>query len=284
MDKLIVKAYAKVNLALDVLRKREDGYHDMRMINVSIDLADVLEFSIGDSGIFLSSDSWDIPLDGQNLVVQAAQKFINHYGINKGLMIHLKKAIPHGAGLAGGSSDAAASLLALNQIFKVRATGADLAAIGVTIGADVPYCLAGGTALVEGIGEKITPLKSLGPWSMVLIKPELSINTGWAFKQLDLARINDGPDIDGLVKSIEEGQIDFSGVGNVFENPLFKAYPQLQKIRDDLLDQGALAAMMTGSGSTLVGYFANPAAAAGACRRLKEAYQHVYQTKTLDFS
>ena len=284
MDKLIVKAYAKVNLALDVLRKREDGYHDMRMINVSIDLADRLEFSRRDRGVFLSSTTLDIPLDGQNLVVQATEKMIDHYRLNHGLSIHLHKEIPHGAGLAGGSSDAAATLKALNQVFKLGATPADLASIGVTIGADVPYCLAGGTALVEGIGEKITPLKSLGSWSMVLIKPDLSINTGWAFTQLDLARKNNRPAIDGLVKSIEKGQVDFSGIGNVFEKPLFKRYPQLQVIRDDLLEQGAIAAMMTGSGSTLVGYFADSLAATGAYRRLKESYKQVYQAKTLDLS
>ncbi len=279
MDKITMKAYAKVNLALDVLRKRQDGYHDMKMVNCSIDLADVLEFSIGDSGIFLSSDSLDIPLDAQNLVVKAAQKFISHYGVNKGLTIHLKKVVPHGAGLAGGSSDAATTLLALNQLFKVGATRAELASIGVTIGADIPYCLYGGTALVEGIGEKISPLEGLGCRQMILIKPDLSINTGWAFKQLDLGKTNDRPDIAGLIKSIEKGQIDFSCMGNVFEKPLFKAYPQLQKIKEDLLDQGAQAAVMTGSGSTLVGYFADSLGAAEAYARLKGGYQNLYQTK-----
>lgn len=279
MDKIIMKAYAKVNLALDVLGKQEDGYHKMKMINHSIDLSDVLEFSSRDSGVFLSSDAIDLPLDRENLVVMAAESFIDHYKINKGVDIHLKKEIPHGAGLAGGSSDAATTLMALNQLFKVNVTKDELAPIALSIGADVPYCLYGKTALVEGIGEKITPLPSFGNWEMILIKPDLSISTAWAFKQLDLARDINSPNIDGLIRGINSGNINFKDIGNVFEKPLFKIYPKLEKIKDDLLDQGAQAAIMTGSGSTLVGYYADYQKAANAYKHLKKRYINCYQTK-----
>ncbi len=274
-----MKAYAKVNLALDVLGKQEDGYHKMKMINHSIDLSDVLEFSSRDSGVFLSSDAIDLPLDRENLVVMAAESFIDHYKINKGVDIHLKKEIPHGAGLAGGSSDAATTLMALNQLFKVNVTKDELAPIALSIGADVPYCLYGKTALVEGIGEKITPLPSFGNWEMILIKPDLSISTAWAFKQLDLARDINSPNIDGLIRGINSGNINFKDIGNVFEKPLFKIYPKLEKIKDDLLDQGAQAAIMTGSGSTLVGYYADYQKAANAYKHLKKRYINCYQTK-----
>lgn len=280
MDKILMKAKAKVNLSLDVIGKQEDGYHKMKMINYSIDFFDRLEFSIRDSGIVLRSDAVDIPLNQKNLVVVAAEKFISHYGINKGVDIFLKKEIPHGAGLAGGSSDAAATLMGLNKLFGLNLLKDDLCQMGLKIGADVPYCIYGNTALVEGIGQIITPLPAFGKWAIILIKPDICINTAWAFKQLDLATINH-PDIDGLIKSFatDGGRIDFKNAGNAFEKPIFEIYPELKKIKQELLDRGAEAAIMTGSGSTLVGYYANHAEAKKAFTQLKKHYQNCYYTQ-----
>ena len=158
MNKLILKARAKVNLSLDVTGIRKDGYHEMKMINHSIDLHDVLSFEACDAGIWLTSNQDSIPLDERNLVIKAAQKLLHQFDVEQGVKIHLEKRIPAQAGLAGGSSDAAATLKALNVLWQLGLSQSQLLTIGSTIGADVPYCLVGGTALVEGIGEKITPI------------------------------------------------------------------------------------------------------------------------------
>ncbi|MBU4439489.1 MAG: 4-(cytidine 5'-diphospho)-2-C-methyl-D-erythritol kinase [Acetobacterium sp.] len=280
MDTISLKAKAKVNLSLDVTGIRENGYHEMRMINHSIDLEDILTFEACDEGVILTSNDQTIPLDERNLVMKAALKLQNQFNIKQGVKIHLEKRIPAQAGLAGGSSDAAATLKGLNILWKLKLSLQELLAIGVTIGADVPYCLVGGTALVEGIGEKITPLKDLKSMSVLVVKPDINIATPWAFKKLDELTIEKHPDIKAVIELLEVN--DYAslkdGIGNVFEAVAFTAYPEIAEIKKEMLAQDAIAAIMTGSGSTVIGYFPNLEVAEQLYRRFKEKYKMCFLT------
>lgn len=284
MDMISLKAKAKVNLSLDVTGIRADGYHEMRMINHSIDLEDVLTFEANDEGIILTSNDHSIPLDERNLVMKVALKLQQKFNIKQGVEIHLEKRIPAQAGLAGGSSDAAATLKGLNTIWKLNLSRPELLAIGVTIGADVPYCLVGGTALVEGIGEKITPLKGLKSMPVLVVKPDINIATPWAFEKLDKQTIEKHPDINGLIRLLEAN--DYTGlkdtIGNVFEAVAFATYPEIAEIKKEMLAQGAMASIMTGSGSTVIGYYSDQEMAEQSYRRFKETYAMCFITKTMD--
>lgn len=284
MNKVILKARAKVNLSLDVIGIREDGYHEMKMINHSIDLNDVLTFESCDEGIILTSNENSIPLDERNLVIKVAQKLHREFNVEQGVKIHLEKRIPAQAGLAGGSSDAAATLKGLNTLWQLGLSQAELLAIGVTIGADIPYCLVGGTALVEGIGEKITPLKDLKQMAVLVVKPDIDIATPWAFKKLDGAAIAKHPEISVIIELLEQG--NYAGLkaklGNVFEDIAFVEYPEIVAIKNEMLAQGALAAIMTGSGSTIIGYYLSQEEAVRSWQRFKEKYTMCFLSKTAE--
>jgi len=275
MDKVVIKAKAKVNLSLDVTGIREDGYHEMRMINHSVDLEDTLTFENSREGITLTSNNNLIPLDEKNLVIITLRKLQKRFNITQGVKIHIEKRIPAQAGLAGGSSDAAATLKGLNILWKLNLTTKELLEIGVTIGADVPYCLIGGTALVEGIGEKITSLPEMKKWHVVVVKPKVDISTPWAFKKLDQKEIKNHPDIAGIIQLLkDENYLKLNAaMGNVFEEVAFEAYPEIRNIKNDLMANGAIAAIMTGSGSTLVGYYREKERAETAWQVLKHKYE-----------
>lgn len=284
MNRIILKARAKVNLSLDVTGIREDGYHEMKMINHSIDLHDVLTFEACEEGIELTSNQDAIPLDERNLVMKAAQKLRHQFAVKQGVKIHLEKRIPAQAGLAGGSSDAAATLKALNALWQLGLSQSQLLAIGVTIGADVPYCLVGGTALVEGIGEKITAIKDLPQLAVLVVKPDIDIATPWAFKKLDGVTIETHPDIAAIIKLLEND--DYNGLnaslGNVFEAIAAAAYPEIAAIKKAMLKQGALAAIMTGSGSTVIGYYQDQELAVQSWQQFKEKYKMCFLSKTAE--
>ncbi|WKY45398.1 4-(cytidine 5'-diphospho)-2-C-methyl-D-erythritol kinase [Eubacteriaceae bacterium ES2] len=282
MDTTAIKANAKVNLALDVLMKRADGYHEMRMINHRLDLSDTITCHKTGSGISLITNDSEIPADERNLSYQAAKSLIDYSGIKAGVKIELIKQIPHEAGLAGGSADAAATLLALDRLFALGLPLDTLAKIGVTIGADVPYCLYDSPALVEGIGERITPLEAIGDWFVLLIKPAIGIKTNWAFAQLGEIKKLSHPDLDQVLRYLEkkEYQKALKLSGNVFENPIFEIYPELERIKNQLLDNGAITANMTGSGSTIVGYFADQSQAQNAHDLFKLKNERCFLTKT----
>ncbi|WKY48421.1 4-(cytidine 5'-diphospho)-2-C-methyl-D-erythritol kinase [Eubacteriaceae bacterium ES3] len=282
MDNIAINANAKVNLLLDVVGKRADGYHEMRMINHRLELSDMIQCKKTGAGISLKADSAQIPVDERNLSFKAAKRLLEFCELEEGVEIILEKKIPHEAGLAGGSSDAAATLLGLNQLFDLGLSIETLAQIGLTIGADVPYCLHQETALVEGIGEKITPLVSIGSWPVVLIKPEIGIKTSWAFSQLgDLNKL-DHPDLDAALFHLDKKDYlkVFEVVGNVFEGPIFSIHPELKKLKETLLEYGALAANMTGSGSTIVGYFADEGLARRGYQKLLLNNKCCFLTKT----
>ncbi len=281
MNRVILKAKAKVNLSLDVTGIREDGYHEMKMINHSIDLDDVLTFETCDEGIILTSNENSIPLDERNLVIKAARKLRCQFEVKQGVKIHLEKRIPAQAGLAGGSSDAAATLKGLNTLWQLGLSQSELVAIGVTIGADVPYCLVGGTALVEGIGEKITPLKDLRKMAVLVVKPDIDIATPWAFKKLDGSTIAKHPDIAAIITLLEDDDYDGlkANLGNVFETIAFADYPEIEAIKKEMLEQGALAAIMTGSGSTVIGYYRDQQLAEKSWQQFKEKYRMCFLSK-----
>lgn len=281
MNRVMVKAKAKVNLSLDVTGIRQDGYHEMKMINHSIDLDDVLTFESCDDGIILTSNENTIPLDERNLVIKAALKLQCQFDVKQGVKIHLEKRIPAQAGLAGGSSDAAATLKGLNTLWQLGLSQSELLAIGVTIGADVPYCLVGGTALVEGIGEKITPLKDLRKMAVLVVKPDIDIATPWAFKKLDGATIAKHPDIAAIITLLEDDDYDGlkANLGNVFEAIAFADYPEIEAIKKEMLERGALAAIMTGSGSTVIGYYRDQQLAEKSWQQFKEKYRMCFLSK-----
>lgn len=284
MNAISLKARAKVNLSLDVLGIREDSYHEMRMINHSIDLEDQLTFEVREKGIILTSNDHSIPLDERNLVMKAALKLQRQFKVEQGVNIHLEKRIPAQAGLAGGSSDAAATLKGLNIIWNLNLALPELLTIGAAIGADVPYCLVGGTALVEGVGEKITPLKALKSMPVLVVKPEINIATPWAFKQLDALTLTEHPDIDGILQLLEKNHYEGlrDRIGNVFEAVAFTAYPEIAAIKKEMLEQGAFASIMTGSGSTVIGYFPNQEAAKMSWQSFKKKYSMCFLTKILE--
>lgn len=282
MDEYVIKAPAKVNLSLDVVGKRNDGYHEMRMVNHSIALSDTLTISRAVSGIQIACSEPKIPTDAGNLVYKVAEKLKKKYGIEQGVFINIEKNIPSEAGLAGGSADAAASILGLNVIWNLNMNLDDIYAFGSTIGADIPYCCYKGTALVEGFGEKITPLKPIGKMPVLVIKPEINIATPWAFERIDNEKRARHPDINQIIHCVEIE--DYTSLrhfmGNTFEQAVFKEYPEIEAIKKQMLEKKALAAIMSGSGSTVVGYFEDIKEAEKAYHFFKKNYEGTFLTET----
>ena len=267
-----LRALAKINLGLDILRKREDGYHEVRMIMQTIQMYDVLEMKkVKKPGISLSVNYPYIPSDERNLVYKAAKLLMDEFQVKGGVDIHLEKFIPVAAGMAGGSSDAAAALVGINRMFQLGLTKRQLMERGVQIGADVPYCVMRGTALAEGIGEKLTSLPGV-PMCYVLIgKPGINVSTKFVYGNLHLDEVTEHPDIDGMVEAIRNH--DLYGItdrmGNVLESVTCPAYPVIDEIKAQMMKNGAVNAMMSGSGPTVFGIFDDPDKAEFARAQLK---------------
>lgn len=272
MDIVKRKAYAKVNLGLDVVRRREDGYHEVKMIMQNIGIHDELTFQKQEEGISLKIDRVDLPTDGNNLIYRAAKLIKEEYGIVEGVRITLKKRIPIAAGLAGGSTDAAAVFKGMNELFNLGMTQEKMCELGVRIGADVPYCIMGGTALAEGIGEKLTPLPAAPGAIVLLAKPDISVSTKDVYQNLNVPELKVHPDIDGMTKAIIRHDLDgvIERMDNVLESVTIKMHPVIDEIKNHMKEQGALRAMMSGSGPTVFGIFANQSQAAEAYMALKE--------------
>lgn len=255
---IIKKAYAKVNLGLDVIRRREDGYHEVRMIMQTVDLYDILAFTRREEpGIVVMTDREELPGDESNLVYKAARLLMETYSIGEGIKIELQKRIPMAAGMAGGSTDAAAVFHGMNEMFELGMSEDEMCTLGVKIGADVPYCIKGGTALAEGIGEILKRLPDT-PGCMVLIaKPNIDVSTKFVYENLHAEKLDCHPDIDGMRAAIEAG--DLCGVarrmGNVLETVTVKAYPVIGEIKEAMMKKGAWNALMSGSGPTVFGIF-----------------------------
>lgn len=277
------KAYAKLNLSLDVLDRRADGYHDMCMIMQSVTLCDELEISTNGSGVISASSTLSyIPGDERNLAVRAAGAFLEAAGeTGQGLTIRLKKNIPVGTGMAGGSADAAAVLRALDRMYSDRFSVFELEQIAARVGSDVAFCVAGGTALASGRGEILTELKDMPDCSFVIVKPQFSISTPELFRKLDTVQIRSHPDTPGMLKALEDGDLSSlcRRMYNVFEDCGDRRMRDIGAIKGLLLDYGALGAVMTGTGSAVFGVFADDEKAQTARDTLSSEYRFVRLAK-----
>lgn len=272
-DTVTLKALAKINLGLDVLGKRENGYHDVRMIMQTIYLYDNVTLSkTEEPGIQLETNLFYLPIDTNNIAYKAAKLLIDEFHIQEGIHIKLEKHIPVAAGMAGGSSNAAAVLVGMNRLFSLGLSEEALMKRGVTLGADVPYCIMRGTVLAEGIGEILTPLPALPKCYVLIAKPGISVSTKTVYEKLDAGAIKDHPDIDGILEGLESQDIKkiASSMGNVLERVTIEEYPVIEKIKNAMKEAGALNAMMSGSGPTVFGIFENRQTAKEAQRKLRE--------------
>ena len=276
------KAYAKLNLSLDVLAKREDGYHDMRMLMQSVALCDEISLSLReDGGYSVSTNLHYLPGDERNIAVKAAKAFFARLdGAVHGADIVIQKRIPVCAGMGGGSSDGAAVLRALNRLFDKPFSLEELREIGLTLGADIPFCVSGGTALAEGKGELLTALSPLPDCHIVIAKPRFSVSTPALFARLDLTPIKYRPDTQGLLQSLQQGTLEgvCRRMYNVFEDAIPKRPNDIARIKARLLDFGALGAVMTGTGSAVFGIFGERAPAEQAFSFLSGRYADVFLT------
>ena len=269
-----LKAYGKINLGLDVLRKRDDGYHEVRMIMQTVGLYDKIDIFLKETpGIEVVTNLYYLPVNENNLVYRAANLLMEEFHISHGIRIHLKKFIPVSAGMAGGSSDAAAVLFGVNKMFQLGLTREELMARGVKIGADVPYCIMRGTALSEGIGEILTPLSDMPQCQVLIAKPAVSVSTKFVYEHLNVSGLKkeDHPDIDGLIGAIKSRDIYqvADRLGNVLETVTIPQYPVIADIKEKLRELGAVNALMSGSGPTVFGIFTNPGAAEKAYEELR---------------
>ena len=252
------KAYAKINLGLDVTGKREDGYHIVSMIMQNVDLYDTLTLEKNDTGeIILNASSPKIPTDDSNLICKVAKQLREKYGVKDGVSVYLEKRIPVAAGMAGGSTDGAATYVALNKLWNLGLDTKTMCELAVKLGADIPYCIIGGTALAEGIGEELTTISDMPKCHLVIAKPDIDVSTGWVYKTLDSKKIENHPDIAGVRTAIEND--DLKGmcekIGNVLEYVTASKYSVINDIEKIMEDNGAVKAFMTGSGPTVFGVF-----------------------------
>ena len=273
METLKLNAYAKINLGLDVIGRLPNGYHEVKMIMQSVGICDELTFEKQPSGITVTTDSGELPTDENNLIYRAAKLLLDTCSVKEGVRIHLTKRIPIAAGMAGGSTDAAATLKAVNQLFRFGKTKEELMELGVKIGADVPYCILGGTALAEGIGERLTPLPPMPDCHLLVAKPDINVSTKYVYTTLDAAPILFHPDIDGMTAAIFAG--DLTGItarlGNVLETVTVPAHPIISKIKEKFLELGSDGVLMSGSGPTVFGIFSDRTAAEKAYASMKQS-------------
>ena len=269
-----LRALAKINLGLDVTGKREDGYHEVRMVMQTIQMYDQLEIKESkELGIRLTTNLPFLPCNDGNLVYKAAKILMDEFDIRQGVDMNLTKFIPVAAGMAGGSSDAAAALVGINRMFQLGLTKRQLMERGVQIGADVPYCVMRGTALAEGIGEKLTRITQVPDCFVLIGKPGINVSTKAAYESLQLDKISSHPDIDGMIGDIERGDLlaMTQKMGNVFEPGIIEKYPVIGEIKALMESHGALKAMMSGSGPTVFGIFDDREKMEAAAEVLRES-------------
>lgn len=291
-----VMAYAKINLALDVLRKLPNGFHEVKMImqqvllhdvvkvGKTVDMGSIESLPANDEGIYLTTNREDLPVDKQNLAYRAAKLVKNTYGIDEDVTIHIDKNIPIAAGLAGGSTDAAAVLKGMNQLFQLDLSEEELCQMGTWLGADVPFCIQGGAALAEGIGEKLTPLKGLDQKTLILLcKPPINISTKEVYQnysaRLEEMKDKPHPDVEALRQALESGEEIKEQMVNVLEYITLEEYPIIQKIKNKLKQYEAEAVLMSGSGPTVFGIFKEEDNAMAAYDFLKQIFPETYLTR-----
>ena len=278
-----LKALAKINLGLDVVRRREDGYHEVRMIMQTIHLYDRLDIKrTKESGIQIQTNLSFLPVNENNLIYKAAKLLMDEFSITDGVSVKLDKRIPVAAGMAGGSTDAAAMLFGMNRLFSLGLTKRQLMERGVQIGADVPYCIMRGTALAEGIGEELSPLAPMVKCPVLIAKPSISVSTKFVYQNLKLDDATIHLDIDRLIDDIRAKNLyDIAAhMGNVLETVTIPNYPVIDEIKKHMLSHGAVGAMMSGSGPTVFGLFDDEATAKKAYKAMRSSHlaRQVYLT------
>lgn len=283
MDRIDIRAYAKVNLTLDVIGKRADGYHLVQMIMQQIDLYDEISLSRSVDGISLQSDSAYVPENPQNLAWRAVSLMQKELGLQDGVHINIRKQIPVAAGLAGGSTDAAAVIHGYAELCGVRLTLSEKMALGLKLGADVPFCLMGGAALAEGIGEILTPVAGLRDSWLVVCKPNFGVSTKEIYSALKWEQISRHPETENMLKALEDGGIHGIAplLANVLEPVTCERYPEVRTLKDKMLQYGADGTLMSGSGPTVFGIFKSAEKARSACANLKRFYRQTYAVKTI---
>ena len=285
MESIRLKARAKINLGLDVIGRRENGYHDVRMVMQTVGLYDrIIMTRIPEEEIRIKTNIGFLPVNENNLVYKAIMLMKSKYKLDGGIEVDLNKFIPVAAGMAGGSSDAASALFGMNRLYELNLPMGELMNIGVDIGADVPYCIMRGTALAEGIGEKLTRLPDMPFCHILIAKPPVNVSTKLVYENLDSTQIKSHPDIDGIIEAIKLKNVALvaSRMGNVLESVTVPLYPVIDSIKRDMIEHGAINAMMSGSGPTVFGIFPDEQSMI-ACQqflRQKGEARQVYTTET----
>lgn len=272
MIKITKKAPAKINLGLDVIRRKKNGYHEVKMIMQTVNICDELTFyKRKEKGIEIKVDVADIPNDENNLIYKAAEMLIESQDIQEGVCISLTKVIPVAAGMAGGSADAAATFLGINELFELGKTKEELMKMAVEIGADIPYCIMGGTALAQGIGELLTPITPPPSCFVVIAKPDIYVSTQSVYENLHANSLKHHPDIDKIINQIESQNLEgmCNAMENVLETVTIKSYPIIEELKNIMKQEGALNAMMSGSGPSVFGIFKEETLAANAYNLIK---------------
>lgn len=284
MNSIDLKSRAKVNLSIDVLGKREDGYHLVEMIMQTIDLYDKLKITeIEENSILIKSNSLDIPLNEDNIMHKAVKLLKNQFNIEKGIEISIEKNIPVAAGMAGGSSNAAAVLVGLNKLWNLGLSENELKDIGLKLGADVPFCITGGSALAEGIGEKLTNIKGLPEDLNILVcKPNIFVSTKEVYQSLNMDKVKRRPQNKELIDALQKEDVKFisENMVNVLEEVTSLKYSEIGQIEDIMIKNKALGSMMSGSGPTVFGLFDNKDCAIKAKEDLQAKYNQVYLVKS----
>lgn len=276
MNQIRLKALAKINLGLDVLRRKEDGYHEVKMIMQTIHLHDQIHIrKIEEDEIKIRTNLYYLPNNENNLAYKAAKILKDEFHLPGGVSIHLKKVIPVAAGMAGGSSDAAAVLFGMNKMYGLKLSMQELMDRGVKLGADVPYCIMRGTALAEGIGEKLTKLPAMPKCHILIAKPPINVSTKFVYENLHAndMKPEDHPDVDIQIEALKEGNLEklVANMGNVLERVTVPEYPVINELKQIMVDCGALGSMMSGSGPTVFGIFTD-------YTKAKEAYQKIQKS------
>jgi 4-diphosphocytidyl-2-C-methyl-D-erythritol kinase len=281
MRRIRLRAPGKINWTLDVIGKRADGYHEVEMLMQSVGLWDEIVLTHRDQGVEISCDAAGIPLDDNNLAVRAAMLIKKHFDLPQGIHIDIRKSIPAAAGLAGGSSNAAAVLAGLNVMWRLGLSLPELAELGNGLGADVPFCILGGTAVARGIGEKLTPLQPLEGIRLVLVKPSFGVSTASVFGELklDKHRHPDWRETYNLLRNRKWDELN-RGMGNVLETVTAARHPEIYEIKELLLRSGAAASQMTGSGPAVFGVFKTAVAARRAVRDISPFYSQIFMVST----
>lgn len=282
MSEITLKAYAKVNIGLDIVGKREDGYHLLKSVMQQVGLYDLITVSTrDDKEIKILSDNPAVPLDESNIAYKAAKRMMDKYQIETGVNIHIDKRIPVAAGMAGGSTDGAAVIKGINELYNLGASNAELNEIGVLVGADVPFCIEGGTMLCEGIGEKMTKLNSVPEMQLLIAKPPIDVSTVHVYKSLKLSEL-EHPDMDKVLEGFSEKNVEkiVNNMGNVLESVTTKEHEIINILKKEMLDNGAIGSLMSGSGPTVFGIFKDEESSLKAEAALKKLHPTVFVQAT----